>query len=103
MKDSEDPGERLVLKVFWMMNSRPGLASRLFLILVFVCALSMGSALGQPRSTFARHGYGGGRLIVQRAANFGWNLAVHLGFDGRELANTVLGRHYALFISAGLL
>jgi len=101
MKDSEDPGERLVLKVFWMMNSRPGLASRLFLILVFVCALSMGSALGQPRSTFARHGYGGGRLIVQRAANFGWNLAVHLWIDGRDVANIVQGRHYDRFVSAG--
>src|SRR6266705_5159488 len=101
MKDSEDPGERLVLKVFWMMNSRPGLVSRLFLILVFVCAVSMGSALGQPRSTFARHGSGGGRLIVQRAANFGWNLAVHLQIDGRAVSNIVQGRRYDGFVPAG--
>ena len=61
----------------------------------------MGSALGQPRSTFARNGYGGGRLIVQRAANFGWNLAVHLWIDGRDVANIVQGRHYDRFVSAG--
>ena len=94
-------GERLVLKLVWMMNSRPGFASRLFLILVFVCAISLGSAVGQPRSTFARHEYGGGRLIVERAPNFGWDLAVRLWIDGRAVANIVQSRRYDGFVPAG--
>jgi len=83
------------------MNSRPGFASRLFLILVFVCAISLGSAVGQPRSTFARHEYGGGRLIVERAPNFGWDLAVRLWIDGRAVANIVQSRRYDGFVPAG--
>ena len=71
MKDGEGAGERLVLKLVWMMNARPGFASRLFLILFFVCAISMGSAVDQPRSTFARNGHGGGRVKAEAAAGGG--------------------------------
>ncbi len=35
-----------------------------------------------------------GRLIVLRAPNFGWNLAVNLKIDGRTAANIVQGRSY---------
>src|SRR6266487_6893986 len=43
----------------------------------------------------------GGRLTVQRAANFGWNLAVHLQSDGRAVSNIVQGRRYDGFVPAG--
>ena len=36
----------------------------------------------------------GGRLIVMRAPNFGWNLALNLKIDGRTAANLVQGRSY---------
>src|SRR3981189_3876167 len=72
------------------MNSRFTSATRLLLILVFVCAVSIGTA-AQP----------GGRLIVLRAANFGWNLALNLKIDGRTAANIVQGRSYDEFVPEG--
>ena len=43
----------------------------------------------------------GGRLIVLRSANFGWNLALNLKIDGRTAANIVQGRRYDDFVPAG--
>jgi tetratricopeptide (TPR) repeat protein len=43
----------------------------------------------------------GGRLIVLRAANFGWNLALNLKIDGRTAANIVQGRSYDEFVPEG--
>ena len=43
----------------------------------------------------------GGRLVVLRAPNFGWNLAVNLKIDGRTAANIVLGRRYDDFVPTG--
>src|SRR5436190_1453791 len=40
----------------------------------------------------------GGRLIVLRAPNFGWNLALNLKIDGRTAANIVQGRRYDDFV-----
>ena len=42
-----------------------------------------------------------GRLIVLRAPNFGWNLALNLKIDGRTAANIVRGRSYDQFVPAG--
>ena len=49
------------------------------------------TALAQP----------GGRLIVLRAPNFGWNLALNLKIDGRTAANIVQGRRYDHFVPEG--
>ena len=73
------------------MKSMDTSATRFFLILVFVCVVSIGTAAAQP----------GGRLIVLRAPNFGWNLALHLQIDGRTAANVVQGRRYDHFLPAG--
>jgi len=43
----------------------------------------------------------GGRLIVLRAPNFGWNFALNLKIDGRTAANLVQGRRYDEFVPAG--
>src|SRR5262249_10288585 len=43
----------------------------------------------------------GARLIVLRAPNFGWNLAVNLKIDGKTAANIVQGRRYDEFVPAG--
>ncbi|HMJ25222.1 MAG TPA: hypothetical protein VK475_05315 [Pyrinomonadaceae bacterium] len=66
-------------------------AVTLCLILVFVCVISNGSTAAQP----------GGRLIVLRIANFGWNIVVNLKIDGRTVANVVQGRRYDHFVLAG--
>jgi hypothetical protein len=44
----------------------------------------------------------GGRLIVLRAPNFGWNMALNLKIDGRTAANIVQGgSRYDQFVPAG--
>jgi tetratricopeptide (TPR) repeat protein len=43
----------------------------------------------------------GGRLIVLRSPNFGWNLAVNLKIDGKTAANIVQGSRYDEVVSAG--
>ena len=43
----------------------------------------------------------GGRLIVLRAPNFGWNLALNLKIDGGTAANIVQGRRYDHFVPEG--
>jgi hypothetical protein len=73
------------------MKSRFTSPTRVFFILVFVSVVSIGTAAAQP----------GGRLIVLRAPNFGWNLALHLQIDGRTVANVVQGRRYDHLIPAG--
>jgi len=43
----------------------------------------------------------GGRLIVLRAPNFGWNLALNLKIDGKTAANIVQGTRYDQPLPAG--
>jgi hypothetical protein len=65
--------------------------SRFFLILIVFSGVSVANAAGKP----------GGRLIVIRVANFGWNIAANLKVDGQTVANIVQGRRYDHRISAG--
>jgi hypothetical protein len=65
--------------------------SRLLFILIFVSAVSIGTAAAQP----------GGHLVILRSPNFGWNLAFNLEIDGRPVANVVQGRHYHAWLPAG--
>jgi hypothetical protein len=72
------------------MKPRYTSANTLFFIFVFVSIASIGAAAQS-----------GGRLIVLRAPNFGWNLALNLQIDGRTAANLVQGRRYDHFLPAG--
>ena len=65
--------------------------SRLLLILIVFSGVSLANAATKPDS----------RLIVIRAANFGWNVAVNLKIDGQTVANIVQGRSYDHRIPAG--
>lgn len=73
------------------MRTLPSCISRFLLILVILSGVSVANAAAKP----------GGRLIVIRVANFGWNLAANLKIDGRTVANIVQGRQYDHRISAG--
>jgi len=44
---------------------------------------------------------GTGRLIISRAPNFGWNIAVHLQIDGRGVANITQAGRYDGVVPAG--
>ena len=72
------------------MKARYTSASILVLIFVLVSAVSTGTAAQS-----------GGRLIILRTANFGWNIALNLKIDGRTVANVVQGRRYDHFVPAG--
>jgi hypothetical protein len=72
------------------MKPRYTSAATVFLILIFVSIASIGSAAQS-----------GGRLIILRAPNFGWNLVLNLRIDGRTVANVVQGRRYDHFVPAG--
>jgi len=73
------------------MKSRYTSAVTLLLCLILVYLASIGTATARS----------GGRLIVLRAPNFGWNLALNLQIDGRTAANLVQGRRYDHFLPAG--
>ena len=73
------------------MSSLTKYISRLFLVCTFVWIVSIDTAAAQP----------GGRLIILRAPNFGWNLAYHLQIDGRSVANVAQGHHYDTWLPAG--
>ena len=97
------------------MSSRYNSTSRTFLILGLACAIFVGGTASQatvlrsnaanrsnaPVSMFARSHDRGGRLIVQRSANFGTELFVNLSIDGREVANIGRSRRYDAFVPAG--
>jgi len=65
--------------------------NRFLLILIFFSAVSLANAAAKP----------GGRLIVIRVANFGWNIAANLKIDGQTVANIIQGRRYDHRIPAG--
>ena len=78
------------------MNSRHNPTSRLFLILVFACAFFVGGT-----ETQARASNNGAHLIVQRAPNFGNEIAVDLSIDGKRVAYIQRDHRYDGFVSAG--
>ena len=65
--------------------------STFFAMLIVVSAISQAISAPQPA----------GRLVILRAPNFGWNLALHLQIDGKSVSNVVQGRRYDRPISAG--
>ena len=73
------------------MKSKYNSAVRFFLIITFICAVSIGTAAARP----------GGHLIVSRSPNFGWNVAFSLEIDGRPVGTFVQGRSYHGWLPAG--
>jgi hypothetical protein len=73
------------------MRTLTSYVSRFVLILILFSAVSVANAAAKA----------GGRLIVIRVANFGWNLAANLKIDGQTVANIVQGRRYDHVIPAG--
>ena len=42
-----------------------------------------------------------GRLIIDRAPNFGWNVGYRLQIDGRPVGSIALGHDYSILLPAG--
>ena len=70
--------------------------SRILSILIIACALF--GAASEIQAVIHR---GGARLIVQRAPNFGNDLAVQLSVDGVKVANIPRDQHYEGGLSSG--
>lgn len=81
------------------MKSKHNSSSRFFLILSFICTVSIGTAVAGSSGRWGARP--GGHLVVLRTANFGWNLGFNLEIDGRRVANVVQGRQYHTWLPAG--
>jgi hypothetical protein len=78
--------------------------ARVFLVLIFAIAFFSWTAEGQarPRPTPTPTPSGKtARLIVQRAPNFGSDLAIRLSIDGKRVADIPRNQHYGGFVLAG--
>jgi hypothetical protein len=74
--------------------------AKVLLMLVFGCAIFISTIARGGSYLHAPH-VPPGRLIIDRAANFGWNLAFNLQIDGRPVTNVVQGRSYSAWLSPG--
>jgi hypothetical protein len=72
-------------------------------MLVFGCAIFISTvAQGErPRGYLRSNHVPPGRLTVDRAPNFGWNLGFHLLIDGRPMGSVAQGHSYSTWLSAG--
>jgi len=82
------------------MKTKYRFVRNVLLMSVFGCAMFI-STLAQGGAGYLRSNHALGRLTIDRAANFGWNLGFHLQIDGRSVTNVVLGRSYSTSLSPG--
>ncbi len=86
------------------MKSKHSFARNVLLMLVFGCAIFISAiAQGDPRPRYLRSNnhFAPGRLIVDRAPNFGWNLGFNLQIDGRPVGSVAQGHSYSTLLPAG--
>ena len=81
------------------MKSKYNSASRFFLVLTFICTVSIGTAIAEAGGHWGARP--GGRLLILRTANFGWNAGFSLEIDGSPAATVVQGRQYHTWLPAG--
>jgi hypothetical protein len=78
---------------------------RIFFGFAFVCAIGLPvtevQAIGHGTTGSSPTGVKTGRLIVQRAPNFGRDLVVRLSIDGRKVADIPRNQHYGDYVSVG--
>lgn len=84
------------------MKPKLSFVSKGLLILLFLCTVSIFTVAQAGPSGYLRSRHvPPGRVIVDRAPNFGWNLAYNLEIDGRPVANVARGHSYSTWLSAG--
>jgi hypothetical protein len=83
------------------MKSKHRFVRNVLLMLVFGSAMFIGN-LAQGGAGYLRTSHvPPGRLTVDRAANFGWNLGFSLQIDGRPVTALAQGHSYSTLLSAG--
>jgi hypothetical protein len=85
------------------MNFKNGFVRNVLLLFAFVCAVCISTAAqgGSPSGYLRSRHVPPGRLTVDRAPNFGWNLAFNLQIDGRPVGNIAQGHSYSAWLPAG--
>ena len=84
-----------------LMKSKHSFANVL-VMLVFGCAILISTiALGGSGYLRSNHRYPPGRLIIDRAPNFGWNLGYNLQIDGRSVGSIAQGHSYSTWLPPG--
>jgi hypothetical protein len=84
------------------MKSKHSFSSNVLLMLVFGCAIFI-STLAQGGASYLRsnHHWPPGRIIIDRAPNFGWNIGFNLQIDGRPVGSVVQGHSYSTWLPPG--
>lgn len=85
------------------MKSKHSSASNVFLMLVFGCAIFISTIAqgGPPGYLRSNHHYPPGRLTIDRAPNFGWNLGFNLQIDGTSVGSLAQGHSFSTSLPAG--
>lgn len=83
------------------MKSKHSFVSNVLLMLVFGCAMFIGT-FAQGGSGYLRSNrFEPGRLTIERSPNFGWNLGYHLQIDGRPAGSVAQGHSYSILLPPG--
>ena len=83
------------------MKTKHSFVRNVLLMLVFGSAMFI-STLAQGGAGYLRSNHvPPGRLTIDRAPNFGWNLGFNLQIDGRPVTTLVQGHSYSTWLSAG--
>jgi hypothetical protein len=85
------------------MKSKHTFAKNVLLMLLFACAILISNAArgGPPGYLRSNTHFAPGRLIIDRAANFGWNLGFALQIDGMPVGSIVQGRSFSTWLPPG--
>jgi hypothetical protein len=97
--------KRSLMATLSAMKSKHSFSRNVLLMLVFGCAIFISTiAQGGPPSWYLRsnHHFPPGRIIVDRAPNFGWNLGFNLLIDGRPVGSIAQGQSYSTWLPAGM-
>src|SRR6059058_6663630 len=83
------------------MNSKLSFARNVLLMSVFGCAIFISTVAHGGAGYLRANHVPPGRLTIDRAPNFGWNLGFNLQIDGRPVTTLVQGHSYSTWLSAG--
>ena len=81
--------------------------ARIWFVSIFMCAISSATTEANarprpsPKPAPSPNGHSTGRVIVQRAPNFGTDLSIRLLIDGEKVADIPRNQHYGGVLSAG--
>ena len=83
------------------MKAKHSFSRNGLLMLIFACAIFISTLAYAGGYLRSNHFYPPGRLTIDRAANFGWNIGFNLQIDGQPVSNVVQGRSFSALLPPG--